>query len=121
MPPGLGHATPIVWDDKIFVLTAVPSRKRKRLAFTLSALDRPTGKTLWSKMAREGHAASRNQPTNSHASGSPVTDGERLLVSFGSYGLYCFDFDGNLVWENIRAKCRSLGVKDRRRRWQATR
>jgi outer membrane protein assembly factor BamB len=39
------------------------------------------------------------QETNSHGSGSPVTDGEHLIVPFGSFGLYCLDLDGNLLWE----------------------
>src|SRR5262245_20552083 len=43
---GLGHATPIIWDDKIFVLTAVPAADGgKQLAFTTLCLDRKSGKT----------------------------------------------------------------------------
>jgi outer membrane protein assembly factor BamB len=38
------------------------------------------------------------QPSNSFSSGSPVTDGERVYVSFGSAGLYCYDFEGNQIW-----------------------
>src|SRR5262249_41408287 len=97
--PGVGHATPIVWNDKIFVLTAVPlDGDDKRLAFTVLCLNRQTGQTIWSKVAREDTPHQEIQPTNSHASGSPVTDGERLIVSFGSYGLYCLDLDGNPLW-----------------------
>src|SRR5688572_322580 len=52
--PGLGHATPIIWENKIFILTAVPaSSGDKRLAFMVLCLDRANGKTLWSKVARE--------------------------------------------------------------------
>jgi outer membrane protein assembly factor BamB len=103
--PGLGHATPVIWDDKIFVLTAVPTAAGdKRLAFTVLCLERQTGKTLWTKVAREDTPHQEIQPTNSHASGSPVTDGEHLIVSFGSFGLYCFDFSGNLVWEKDLGK-----------------
>ena len=103
--PGLGHATPIVWENKIFVLTAVPAASGdKRQAFTVLCLDRATGKTLWSKIAREDVPHQEIQPTNSHASGSPITDGERLIVPFGSYGVYCYDLDGNLLWETDLGK-----------------
>ena len=57
--PGLGHATPIIWENKIFILTAVPAAGGdKRLAFTVLCLDRQTGKTLWSKIAPRGRAPS---------------------------------------------------------------
>jgi outer membrane protein assembly factor BamB len=103
--PGLGHATPIIWENKVFVLTAVPAAGGdKRLTFTVLCLDRQTGKTLWTKIAREDVPHQEIQPTNSHSSGSPVTDGEHLIVSFGSYGLYCYDFDGNLVWDKDLGK-----------------
>jgi outer membrane protein assembly factor BamB len=103
--PGLGHATPIIWENKIFILTAVPaSAGDKRLSFTLLCLDRQTGKTLWSKILREDVPHQEIQPTNSHSSGSPVTDGEHLIVSFGSFGLYCLDLDGALIWEKDLGK-----------------
>ena len=103
--PGLGHATPVIWEQKIFVLTAVPAAGGgKRLAFTVLCLDRQTGKTLWTRTAREDVPHQDIQPTNSHSSGSPVTDGEHLIVSFGSFGLYCYDLDGNLIWEKDLGK-----------------
>jgi outer membrane protein assembly factor BamB len=103
--PGLGHATPIIWENKVFVLTAVPLEGNdKKFAFTVLCLDRRTGQTLWKKVAREDAAHQDIQPTNSRSSGSPVTDGEHLIVSFGSYGLYCFDLDGKLIWEKDLGK-----------------
>jgi outer membrane protein assembly factor BamB len=102
--PGLGHATPIIWENKIFVLTAVPVEGSKKQVFTVLCLDRLTGRMLWRKVAREDTPHQEIQPTNSHASGSPVTDGELLIVSFGSFGLYCYDLDGNLRWEKDLGK-----------------
>ncbi|MBM3839529.1 MAG: hypothetical protein FJ398_16475 [Verrucomicrobia bacterium] len=103
--PGLGHATPIVWENKILVLTAVPVEGNDmKFAFTVLCLDRRSGQTLWKKVARQDAAHQDIQPTNSRSSGSPVTDGEHLMVSFGSYGLYCFDLDGNLKWERDLGK-----------------
>lgn len=102
--PGLGHATPVIWEDRIFVLTAAPLPAAPRLAFTVLCLDRRTGHTLWQRIAREDQPHQDIQPTNSHSSGSPVTDGERLIVSFGSYGVYCYDLDGNVQWEKDLGK-----------------
>ena len=103
--PGLGHATPIVWEDKIFVLTAVPAEgTNEGLAFTVLCLDRRNGQTLWEKTARVDSPHQDIQPTNSHSSGSPVTDGEHLVVSFGSFGLYCYDLEGTLLWEKDLGK-----------------
>jgi outer membrane protein assembly factor BamB len=107
--PGLGHATPVIWEQRIFVLTAVPAASDgKRLAFTVLCLDRQTGKTLWTKTAREDAPHQVIQPTNSHSSGSPVTDGEHVIVSFGSYGLYCYDLDGKLIWEKDLGKVKMM-------------
>lgn len=141
--PGRGHATPIIWENKVFVLTAVPtgqpaaqSNEPARLqasqnderrpgeggprgrrggfggrggpvqehAFTVLCLDRNTGKVLWEKVARKETPHQSVQPSNSFSSGSPVTDGEHLYVSFGSQGLYCYDMNGNLVWEKDLGK-----------------
>ncbi len=98
--PGLGHASPVIWENKIFILTAVPSQgSSKELSFTVLCLDRRNGQTLWKKTVRTDTAHQDIQPTNSRSSGSPVTDGEYLVVSFGSYGLYCFYLEGTPLWE----------------------
>jgi outer membrane protein assembly factor BamB len=133
--PGRGHATPIIWENKVFVLTAVtaqttdaallrvdPDRQafgqqRRRggggrgggapteeHAFTVLCLDRETGRVLWEKVARKEVPHQGIQPSNSYSSASPVTDGERLYVSFNSHGLYCYDMAGELLWEKDTGK-----------------
>ena len=110
--PGMGHATPIVWGDRIFVQTAVQTDKAVENAGTggpstppflfqyrVLALDRKNGKVLWEKTVREAHPHEGMHPTSSFASTSGTTDGERLYAYFGSQGLYCFDLDGNPKWE----------------------
>ncbi len=67
--------------------------------FVVIAVERSTGKIAWQKTARREVPHEGHHPTNSFASSSPVTDGERLYVSFGSRGLYCYDLAGNLQWE----------------------
>ncbi len=135
--PGLGHSTPLVWEDRIFVTTAVPTeslatvaernaqiarqegaesgrgRARGRRAgrnagtaagaehrFLVIAFDRETGRKVWERnpiTARPHEGYHRRY--GSFASPSPVTDGERLFVPFGSRGLYAYDLEGNLLWE----------------------
>ncbi len=163
---GRGFSTQVIWGDKIFLTTAVPTGKvatpeappqsasnppgqeaggqqpggRTQSAgdpprqeaggqqpggrrgggggpgggagggeeqkFVVMCLDRKTGKTLWERTARvatphEGY----HRTYGSFASNSPVTDGQYVYASFGSRGIYCYDFNGKLVWE------KDLGVQ----------
>ena len=113
--PGEGWASPVVWGDKVFIATAIqevegkdtappPNLRSKRVGadsvyrWELHCLDRNTGETLWHRVARRGNPRVRTHPANTYASETPVTDGERVYVYFGMVGLFCYDFDGNLVW-----------------------
>jgi len=62
------------------------------------ALDKATGKILWQRVASEGQPQVKRHLKSSHANPTPVTDGEHLVVSFGSEGLFCYDFAGKLLW-----------------------
>ena len=109
--PGKGHASPIIWDQSVFVATAIPTDREdpaeaegkvkptQVVKFDLLALDRRTGKVLWQRTTREQGPHEGTHGTNTWASASPVTDGEHVYVYFGSFGLYCLDMKGNLVWE----------------------
>jgi outer membrane protein assembly factor BamB len=121
--PGLGSASPIVWGDRIYVLSASPAdpaalaaqhdaaRKAREggerppratpieHSFIVSALSRQDGSVVWQRtvlnqVPHEGH-----HPDNTWASGSPVTDGEVLVAHFGSRGTFAFDLDGNPLWQ----------------------
>jgi outer membrane protein assembly factor BamB len=100
--PGLGHSSPVVWGDRLFVTTAVSSQPAADMpvhAFKVYALDRRTGAVLWEKTVHSGVPKSRRSPRGSFASATPVTDGQKLVVLFGSQGLFCFDLEGNLLWQ----------------------
>jgi outer membrane protein assembly factor BamB len=118
--PGKGSATPIVWGDQVFVVTAIktdrvaaaadlpkldPTLERKTTPpsnyyqFVVMSFDRATGKLRWKKQAAEKVPHEGHHFTHSYAAGSPTTDGKRLYVSFGSFGIYCYDLDGNLLWQ----------------------
>lgn len=75
------------------------SGPRNVYKFDVICLDRNTGEILWQKTAREAAPHEGMHDTNSYASGSPTTDGKFLYASFGSHGVYCYDLDGNNIWE----------------------
>jgi outer membrane protein assembly factor BamB len=96
--PGLGHASPIIWNDRIFTVSALNKDFGERL---LLCLDRASGKILWEKAVLSTPFEEIHK-LNSRASSTPATDGERVYVSF-LYGhqmfIAAFDFDGNRLWE----------------------
>lgn len=106
---GEGDSTPIVWANRVFVLSAIPSgapaegskgeTSTASFQFTVICIDRSSGKILWQKVARETKPHEGRQENNTFASASPVTDGQLLWAFFGSRGLHCYDFEGNLKWE----------------------
>lgn len=130
--PGKGSATPIVWGDRVFVLTAVKTDRiakagelpkadprfetktnppRNFYKFLVLCFDRKTGNKLWEKLAAERVPHEGTHETHSYAAGSPTTDGKFLYASFGSFGTYCYDLDGNLKWQ------RDLGPLHTRLGW----
>ena len=120
--PGQGHATPIVWDDTIFVTSAIKTDQQMELApleeprgrrgrrgrsaapssvhqFVIFAINRSDGSIRWQQTAREEVPHEGTHQTGSLAANSPVTDGEHVYAYFGSRGLYCYDMQGDLQWE----------------------
>lgn len=111
--PGRGSASPVIWGNRMFVLTAVPIGiegaaahaprgglpTRDRYRFVVLAIDRGTGKTMWERTAREEqpHEAT-HQDNGTYASSSAITDGQRVYAWFESQGMYVYDMDGTLLW-----------------------
>ena len=91
---GAGLSSPIVWEDRVF-LTEV-DQPNKQLS-TL-CIDRRTGKILWRRTVAPEQIEKVHE-LSSPAGATPATDGERVYVYFGSYGLVCYDLNGNLKWE----------------------
>jgi len=119
--PGLGHSSPVVWGDRIFVCTAVPEGEAAALMlgsggqptaaddarnhqWVILCFDKKTGKKLWGKTAHQGMPRATRHIKATQANTSLAVDGENLVAFFGSEGLYCYDLDGNLKWN------RDLGV-----------
>lgn len=121
--PGLAHASPVVWGDKVFITTAVSSKGGEFFrhglfgdvdsdkdtsphAWHVYCLDKRTGKILWDRVAHEGVPKIKRHIKSTHNSSTPATDGKHVVAFFGSEGLYCYDYAGKLIWK------KDLGVLD---------
>ncbi|MDA1266511.1 MAG: PQQ-binding-like beta-propeller repeat protein, partial [Planctomycetota bacterium] len=120
---GSGHGTPLVWGERIFLLTAVALDEDRPVPdviptgtpninehpqvvgswlpqrFKILCLDRSTGDHLWSRTVHEAMPHQGHHNKGGFASASPVTDGQHLYAYFGSFGLYCYDLAGGFVWK----------------------
>jgi outer membrane protein assembly factor BamB len=97
--PERGNSSPIVWGDRVFVTQAVSADNRR----TLMCFDRANGKLVWQSGVTYAERE-QTQRDNPYCSATPVTDGERVIASFGSAGLYCYDFAGKELWHRDLGK-----------------
>jgi outer membrane protein assembly factor BamB len=97
--PERGNSTPVIWGNRIFVTQAIEKENRR----TLICFDRSKGKQLWQSSVVYPEKE-MSHDTNPHCSASPVTDGERVIVSYASAGLYCYDLDGKEIWHRNLGK-----------------
>jgi outer membrane protein assembly factor BamB len=120
--PGQGESTPIVWGDRVFLTTAIRTEREEEqppaetaeapggnpfrierptlyYRFVVQCYDRRNGKLLWERVATEQVPHEGHHKDHGFASPSPVTDGQAVIASFGSRGLYCYDVEGNPRWQ----------------------
>jgi len=115
--PGHGWSSPIAWGDRVFVTSVIPSGQveaprgglyfgGERPASTIEhrwvvyAIDFNTGTIAWQHDAHRAVPPAARHLKNTYASETPVTDGQRLYVSFGNVGLFAYDFSGKLLWSS---------------------
>ncbi len=113
--PGLAHASPIVWGDRVYIVTAVkpgkadlkvglygdiePLEEKEVHQWRLLALEKATGKIIWNRLGHEGVPRSKRHPKASPCNSTPATDGTHIVALLGNEGLFCFDTAGKLVWQ----------------------
>ena len=131
---GEGWSCPVIWNDRLFLTTAVPagsgdesatgpveytggggSRRddltRVKYRWQVICLDARSGEELWRRTAREGSPTMPRHSSNTYATETPITDGKRVYAYFGMTGLYCYDMEGEPIWE------KDLGSYEMRAGW----
>lgn len=112
--PGLSHSSPIVWGNRVFVITAIGETnaafKAKDRGIGLAnddakhtwriyCLDKKSGRIIWEKTAYEGVPRAKRHIKATQANATPATDGKYVVALFGSEGLAAFDMNGRLLWK----------------------
>lgn len=94
--PGIGHSSPVIWNERIFLTTAmIPSQEK-----VLLCLNKKDGKLLWQKTVIK-KTFERKHENNSFASGTPATDGNLIYLSFldgENVIVAAYDFQGKQLW-----------------------
>lgn len=113
--PGLAHSSPIIWEDRLFLTTAISqdanasfkpglygsgdaSKDKSVHDWKLLCLNRKTGKVLWEKTATTGTPIDKRHIKSTYANSTPCTDGNVVVAWFGSQGVFGFSVDGELLW-----------------------
>lgn len=121
--PGLGLSCPTIWEDNIYLTTAVAEGEDQGLKiglygdvdsveddreyeFKLMCFSKQDGKLKWERTANKANPAVKRHAKSSHANPTVATNGEQVIAFFGSEGLYCYSKDGNLIWQ------KDLGLLD---------
>jgi outer membrane protein assembly factor BamB len=137
--PGLGHSSPVVWGERIFLTSAVPVKAtgaaaadaetavdikdykvvaaQTPLAWRLYCLDRRTGRILWDRTAHEGLPRVKRHAKASQASATAATDGKHVVAMMGSEGLFTYDMDGKLLWKHDLGRLDVGYAEDKAEEW----
>lgn len=114
--PGLAHSSPVIWNERICVTSAVrrdgeqslkvglygdiqPVEDEGTHEWTVTCVDKRTGEVLWRQIAHAGAPKTKRHTKSTHANSTPAIDGKHLVAFFGSEGLYAYDLEGNLRWQ----------------------
>ena len=112
--PGVGHSSPVVWGDRVFLTTAVPAespalvlgdkggidlaKDKPPISWRLLCLDARAGKLLWEREAHAGEPRAARHVKSTQANPTPATDGKSVVALFGSGTLVAHDVDGTRRW-----------------------
>lgn len=133
--PGLGHSSPVVWGDVVFVTTAVSKADTQSVKagiygnvesvsleseheWKVYCIDRNSGAIKWERTAFRGVPEIKRHPMSSHANATPATNGKYVVAFFGSEGLYCYDMKGNLQWKKDFGVLESVFFADQSAEWE---
>jgi len=133
--PGLGLSSPVIWDNKIFITSAIsqtdregfkpgiygdisPVRDSSIHEWKVFCIDKYSGKLIWEKTAYKGIPKMKRHPKSTHANTSVATNGKYVVAFFGSEGLFCYDMNGNLIWQKNFGLLRSVFFMVKSAEWE---
>ncbi len=133
--PGLGLSSPVIWGNKIFITSAVSQADRAGFKpglygditpvkdssvheWKVFCIDKYSGKMIWEKTSYKGIPKMKRHPKSTHANTSVATDGRYVVAFFGSEGLFCYDMDGNLVWQKSFGLLKSVFFMVKSAEWE---
>jgi outer membrane protein assembly factor BamB len=133
--PGLGLSSPVIWDDKLFITTAIsqadkagfkpgmygsvePVNDSSVHEWKVICIDKNSGKTIWDRTSYKGVPKMKRHPKSTHANTSVATDGKFVVAFFGSEGLFCYDMNGNPVWQKNFGLLKSVFFSMKSAEWE---
>lgn len=133
--PGLGLSSPVIWDNKLFITTAIsqsdkagfkpgiygdvsPVKDSSVHEWKVYCIDKNSGKTIWERTACTGVPKIKRHPKSTHANTSIATDGNYVVAFFGSEGLYCYDISGKLLWQKSFGVLKSVFFIMKNAEWE---
>jgi outer membrane protein assembly factor BamB len=133
--PGMGISSPAIWGNKLFITTAVsegdkagfkpglygdvtPVNDSSVHEWKVFCLDKNTGEKIWERMSCKGVPKIKRHPKSTHANTTMAVNGEYAVAFFGSEGLYCYDHQGNLVWQKNFGVLKSIWAVMKNAEWE---
>lgn len=101
--PGKAWSSPICFQRRLYLTTAVPvTEPANGQSLRTLCYDAHSGDLIWNRevFVTDGKRSNKIHPKNSYASPTPLTDGKRLFVHFGTHGTACLDLEGKVIWKN---------------------
>jgi outer membrane protein assembly factor BamB len=133
--PGLGLSSPVIWDNKVFITSAIsqadrdgfkpgiygditPVRDSSVHEWKVYCIDKNNGKMIWERTSFKGIPKMKRHPKSTHANTSVATDGKYIVAFFGSEGLFCYDMNGNLIWQKSFGLLKSVFFAVKTAEWE---
>ncbi|MGA2407955.1 MAG: PQQ-binding-like beta-propeller repeat protein [Bacteroidales bacterium] len=133
--PGLGLSSPVIWGNKIFITSAISQADRDGFKpgifgditpvkdssiheWKVFCIDKNSGKMIWERTSYKGIPKMKRHPKSTHANTSVATDGKYVVAFFGSEGLFCYDMNGNFVWQKNFGLLKSVFFMVKSAEWE---
>jgi len=133
--PGMGISSPVIWANRLFITSAVSSADKAGFKpglygdvtpvndssvheWKVYCIDKNKGEIIWERTSYKGIPKIKRHPKSTHANTSVATDGQHIVAFFGSEGLYCYDFDGNLLWQKNFGVLKSVFFTMKNAEWE---